>query len=63
MARRPIIELWQAHNSKWYFHKKATNGKITGDSAQGYKEKRYAKVAIKREHPGLKIVDLSKETQ
>jgi uncharacterized protein YegP (UPF0339 family) len=58
MAREPKILLWEAGNGRWYFHKKAANGLIVGDSSQGYKEKRYAKVAIKREHPGLPIVEV-----
>lgn len=61
MPRGPKIELWRAHNSKWYFHKVSANGKVVGDGSQGYLEKRYAKVAINREHPGIPVVDLTKE--
>lgn len=56
MPREPKIVLYKGRDGKWYFHKKSSNGKIVGDSSQGYKEKRYAKVAIDREHPGLEIV-------
>lgn len=58
MGRSSKIEFWMSNgNRKWYFHKKSPNGKIVGDSSQGYKERRYAMVAIKREHPGLPIVE------
>lgn len=54
----PRIQLWQGASGRWYFHKRSANGKITVDS-QGYKEKRYAKEAIKREYPTLLVVELS----
>lgn len=57
-SKWPRIELWEGLDSRWYFHKISRNGKIVGDSSQGYKEKRYAKVAIKREHPSLPVVEL-----
>lgn len=57
MGRGPKIELWHADNDRWYFHKKATNGRIV-ESSQGYKEKRYAVVAAKREHPNLLIEEV-----
>jgi uncharacterized protein YegP (UPF0339 family) len=56
MTRGPKIVLFEGHDGKWYFHKKSANGKIVGDGSQGYKEKRYAKTAIKREHPGLPVI-------
>jgi uncharacterized protein YegP (UPF0339 family) len=56
----PRIILWKGASTRWYFHKKSANGEITMDS-QGYKEKRYAKVAIKREYPNLPVVELSPE--
>jgi uncharacterized protein YegP (UPF0339 family) len=58
-GKRSWIELWQGNSGRWYFHKKSPNGKITMDS-QGYKQRRYAKVAIKREFPNLKVVELEK---
>jgi hypothetical protein len=53
----PRVQLWQGHSGRWYFHKRAANGQITMDS-QGYKQKRYAKGAIKREFPDLLVVEL-----
>lgn len=60
MKAWPRIELWQGASGRWYFHKKSANGQLTMDS-QGYKEKRYAKVAIKREYPNLRVVELPPE--
>jgi uncharacterized protein YegP (UPF0339 family) len=51
-----MIELWQAFNGRWYFHKKNRNGKIT-EASQGYKERRYAVAAAKRDIPGFRIVE------
>jgi uncharacterized protein YegP (UPF0339 family) len=57
MPATPKVMLWQARNGRWYFHKKNRNGQVT-QSSQGYKEKRYAKVAIKRDIPGLPIEEV-----
>lgn len=58
-VKGPKIELWPSlGNGKWYFHKRSANGRIVGDSSQGYKQKRYAMVAIRREHPDLPIIEL-----
>jgi uncharacterized protein YegP (UPF0339 family) len=51
------VELWQARNGRWYFRKKNRNGRVT-ESSQGYKERRYAVVAAKRDIPGVPIVDI-----
>jgi uncharacterized protein YegP (UPF0339 family) len=56
MAKSDKIELILGGDGKYYFHKKAKNGKIT-EQSQGYKQKRYAMVAIRRDFPGLEIVD------
>lgn len=60
MRNWPRIQLWQGHSGRWYFHKRSANGLITMDS-QGYKQKRYAKEAIKREYPGLPVFELEGE--
>lgn len=52
-----VIDLFEGRDGKWYFHVVHGNGKI-GDSSQGYKQKRYAKEAIRRDYPGLKIVEV-----
>jgi hypothetical protein len=53
----PRVVLWQGASTRWYFHKQSRNGQIVMDS-QGYKQKRYAKVAIDREYPDLPLVEL-----
>lgn len=55
---RKLIELFEGRDGKWYFHVKHRNGQI-GDHSQGYLQKRYAKVAIKRDYPGAKIVEIN----
>ena len=57
VPRFPFVELFPGKDGKWYFHKQHRNGKISLPS-QGYKQKRYAKVAIRRDIPGLQIVEL-----
>lgn len=53
--REPIVELWPGRDGKWYFHQRNSNNRTTKPS-QGYKQKRYAMVAIRRDIPGVKIV-------
>lgn len=60
MPRAPKIEIWEGRDGKWYFHKVSGNGKVVGDGSQGYKERRYAMVAIKREHPEIKVVQVDR---
>ncbi len=60
MGKWPRIQLWQGAGGRWYFHKRSGNGQITMDS-QGYKQKRYAKEAIKREYPKSPIFELTAE--
>lgn len=61
MAKKfPRVVLWQGASGRYYFHKQSRNGQIVMDS-QGYKEKRYAKVAIKREYPNLPLVELDED--
>ena len=48
------VELWQAPNGRWYFHRVAGNGRVT-DSSQGYTLRRNARKAIFRRWPGIEI--------
>jgi len=58
MARRTaVIELWQADNDRWYFHKRNANNTIT-EPSQGYSSKWSAKRAAKRDIGNLPIVIL-----
>jgi uncharacterized protein YegP (UPF0339 family) len=57
MAKETVVELWKGKNKKWFFHKKYRNGE-TSSTSQGYKQKRYAKVAIERDLPGFPVVEL-----
>lgn len=52
---RPRIELWQATNGRWYFHKVARNGRTTSPS-QGYAHRRTARAAARRDIGGLPII-------
>lgn len=51
----PKIEMWQAPNGKWYFHRRARNGKIT-DASQGYSTASNCRRAIRHRWPGAQIV-------
>lgn len=61
MSRTAKVERWKAKNGKWYFHRRATNGKIT-DPSQGYSTKSNATRAIRNDPKlaGLPIVDLTR---
>lgn len=50
----PKIEMWQAPNGKWYFHRRARNGKIT-DASQGYSTASNCRRAIRHRWPGAHI--------
>lgn len=52
--RPPKIEIFKGKDSKWYFHVRSSNGKITS-SSQGYSTKPNAKRAAKKQHPDIEI--------
>jgi len=54
-SRPAKIEVFKGANNKWYFHVRATNGKITSAS-QGYSTKGNAQRAAKRQFPDLEIL-------
>lgn len=60
MSTTAKIELFEGRDGKWYFHRKAGNGKISAPS-QGYTHRRSARSAAKRDLPGLDIVVIVKE--
>lgn len=53
----PRVEIFPGRNGRFYFRKVNRNGKKT-DPSQGYKERRYAYEAAKRDVPGVAIVHL-----
>lgn len=56
------VEYWQSKkNGKWYFHRKARNGKIT-DPSQGYATASNARRAIRTRWPNLTAGQLVKGT-
>lgn len=59
MVAKTRIELWESSkNGRWYFHKVAANNKVT-ENSQGYKKRKYALVAIKRDFPGIPVVEIT----
>lgn len=65
MPREATIEWWQSNrNKRWYFHKKAKNGKIvarsSGGAANGYASSQGCRRAAKREYPGLTLVRIGR---
>ena len=48
------VELFAGANGKWYFHVKAANGEVVSAS-QGYKNRRGARRAIRRDWAGLEV--------
>lgn len=57
--RQKKLELFHGDDDKWYFHEKFTNGEI-GTSSQGYKQKRYAMEAIRRDYPDFEVVEVER---
>lgn len=55
MPRHAKVELWEAGNGRWYFHRRNANGRVTNPS-QGYTLRRSARRRAKEENPGLPIV-------
>lgn len=53
----PRVEIFEGKDGKYYFHKVNRNGKKT-EPSQGYKQRRYAREAAKRDVPGVTIVHL-----
>lgn len=49
------IEVWQAGNGRWYFHRRSSNGQVT-QASQGYAHKRGAVFAARRDIGRLPIV-------
>lgn len=51
------VEYWKARNGRWYFHRKARNGKVT-DPSQGYAGPSTSNVrrAIRRRWPDLPMI-------
>ena len=54
--RRYWIEIFKGVDGKFYFHRKAANGKINSPS-QGYATKSNAKRAAKKLFPGIVVED------
>lgn len=44
-----VIEVCRAVDGKWYWHKRSLNGRIVGDSGQGFRRKWSAKRSPRRE--------------
>ena len=57
--RNAIIEYFKGQNGKWYFRKKAANGKIASPS-QGYANSSNARRAAKKLFPGLALIRIEK---
>jgi len=58
MANRfPYVEIIEGRDGRFYFYKVNANGRKT-ETSQGYKERRYARVAAKRDIPGVRIVHI-----
>lgn len=59
MAHEPVAELWPTTladgSTVWYFHRQASNGRIT-DGSEAYTTRRSARRGILRRWPGIKIV-------
>lgn len=56
MARSARLELFEGQiPGRWYFHRRAANGKIT-DASQGYTRKADAKRAARRLFPDLPVI-------
>lgn len=58
-ARSAKVEMWEAENGKWYFHRRNGNGRVTNPS-QGYTLRRSARRRAKEENPGLSIVFIAR---
>jgi uncharacterized protein YegP (UPF0339 family) len=48
------IEYWQGRDGRWYFHKRARNGKVV-DASQGYANAGNARRAARRLHPSAPL--------
>lgn len=55
MATIERAELKLGSDGKWYYHRRAGNGRIT-DPSQGYASQAGARRAAKRDLPGLPVV-------
>lgn len=49
------IYLFEGKNGRWYFRRVTGNGEVIGTS-QGYKERKYAREAIRRDFPGVEVI-------
>ncbi len=48
MKRKPKFDVKQGNDGLWYYHLKASNGKIVMDGAEGYASKGNAERALER---------------
>lgn len=53
----PRVEVFQGADGKFYFRKRNRNGKLT-EPSQGYKQRRYAAAAARRDVPGIPVVHI-----
>lgn len=51
-----VIEVLQAKDLQWYWHRRAANGRIVADSGQRFKRKWSAKRSAKREARPLGLI-------
>lgn len=51
------LERWKTKD-RWYWHMKATNGRIVGASEQGYRSKWWCGVKAKRAYTGVPLSDV-----
>jgi hypothetical protein len=54
-AAQPFIEVWRGANGRWYGHRKAKNGRVTGTAGQGYASVGAVSKWAEKNYPGLEI--------
>lgn len=54
MAGTKHVQLKQGKNRRWYFSVINANGRKT-ETSQGYKHRRHARAAARRDAPGLEL--------
>jgi hypothetical protein len=65
-TRGPTIEFYEGLNGRWYWRRRAANGKLTsgarGGAANGYSRRDTCRAAARRDNPGLPLVFIDRRT-